>query len=378
MTKEQIIESGFIKAFINEYFEYKTHSFYPDKDRLLYILCNSEQEKKEVTIKQFEITKAKVTELGFDELSFAYLLSCKPESLHNYIEPNKGFDFWLKRFSEDFEDHITDFDPITKAIFLFYEVSELSVEVMENESEFWECYPKREHPTIADFISIIPNEAELLSLIKHDIQEYHKNEYWEFDFEEYERFIDVSKPIEILFNLSELLVQLNRLEMFNEFLEIENEALPPQQDERQKPELNEALISFSGIKIIESLHSELKGYFQGKEAELKKALQGEQLKEFLLFPHNQNKFVEVFKRLKYNGFLLSTPKETKDWICSTFTYQYQKGNKKEVREFNTSTVHDILTKDKGEPTKKERICIVDWLPYKSHLTRQREAEKESI
>lgn len=153
---------------------------------------------------------------------------------------------------------------------------------------------------------------------------------------------------------------------------------PPQQSEKPKPKLNEALISFSSTEIIDKLHNELKGYFQGKEAELKKALQGEQLKEFLLFPHNGNKFVEVFKRLKYNVFLLNKPKETNDWICSTFTYQYQKGNKKEVREFNASTVHDILTKDKGEPTKKERICIVDWLPYKSHLTRQKEAEKESI
>tara|TARA_B110000503_G_C7022584_1_gene360463 strand:+ start:1 stop:930 length:930 start_codon:yes stop_codon:yes gene_type:complete len=157
------------------------------------------------------------------------------------------------------------------------------------------------------------------------------------------------------------------------------QAIPPHPiNDKPKPELNEALILFSNTEIIESLYNELKGYFQGKEAELKKALQGKRLQEFLLFPHHQNKFVEVFKRLKYNGFLLSTPKETKDWICATFAYQHQKGNKKEVRKFNTSTVHDILTKDKGEPTKKERICIVDWLPYKSHLTRQREAEKESI
>lgn len=73
MTKEQIFESGFIKAFIAEYFEDKIHSFYPDKDRLLYILCNNEQEKKEVTKKQIGITKAKISELGFEELSFAYL-----------------------------------------------------------------------------------------------------------------------------------------------------------------------------------------------------------------------------------------------------------------------------------------------------------------
>ncbi len=168
------------------------------------------------------------------------------------------------------------------------------------------------------------------------------------------------------------------IKVLNRYKEAFLKELKPQQTEKPKPKLNEALISFSSAETIESLHNELKGYFQGKEAELKKALKGEQLQEFLLFPHNQNKFVEVFKRLKYNGFLLSTPKETKDWICSAFNYQYQKGNKKEVREFNTSTVHDILTKDKGEPTKKERICIVDWLPYKSHLTRQREAEKENI
>lgn len=236
MTKEQIIQSGFTAAFLNEYFEDKIHSFYPDKDRLLYILCNSEQEKKEVTIKQIEITKAKISELGFEDLSFGHLLSCKPESLHNYIEPNKRFDFWLQRFSENFEDFITDFSPITKAIYLFNDVSELSVEVLENESEFWEWYPQSQRPKIADFISIIHNEAELLSLIEYDIQEYDKNEYWDFDFEEYERFIDVSKPIEILFNLSELLVQLNRLEMFNEFLQIENTPLP-HQTEKPKPEL---------------------------------------------------------------------------------------------------------------------------------------------
>ena len=217
MTKEQIIECGFITAFINEYFEDKIHSFYPDKDRLLYILCDSVQEKKVVTKEQIEDTKAKIFELGFEDLSFAYLLSCKPESSHNYIEPNKRFDFWLQRFSEDFENNITDFDPITQAVCLYKEVSKLSVEVYENESEFWEWYPKEQCPKTRSLLSIIPKEIELLSLIVYDIQEYNKNEYWEFDFEEYKGFIDVSKPIKILFNLCELLVQLNRLEMFNEF-----------------------------------------------------------------------------------------------------------------------------------------------------------------
>ncbi|GAB4471384.1 MAG: hypothetical protein OHK0057_14960 [Thermoflexibacter sp.] len=184
----------------------------------------------------------------------------------------------------------------------------------------------------------------------------------------------------IAYNLTynELLqIKLSILKAFQK-TQPQNEALPPQPIVKQKPEPNGKLITFKNSETIDKIHSELKGYFPNKEAELLKALQGEQLSEFLLFPHNQNKFVEVFKRLKYNGFLLSTPKETKDWICSTFTYQYQKGNKKEVRKFNPSTVHDILTKDKGEPTKKERICIVDWLPYKNYLQLTREKENEKL
>ncbi len=165
---------------------------------------------------------------------------------------------------------------------------------------------------------------------------------------------------------------------FTMIFEEQTEIRKTQPNKSQKPELDEALISFKSPEIIKKLHKEMKGYFQNKEAELERAFQGEQLAESLLFPHHQNKFVEVFKRLKYNGYLLSTPKEIENWICSNFYYQYKKGKKKEVREFNTSTVHDILTKDKGEPQKKERICTTEWLPYKGYLTRLREAEKEQL
>ncbi len=152
---------------------------------------------------------------------------------------------------------------------------------------------------------------------------------------------------------------------------------PSRENTKYKPELNERLISFSKPEIIDSLHKELKGFFIGNEVELKRVLEGEIINTALLFPSNQNKFVEVFKRLKYNGYLLSRPKEIKDWICQTFVFQFKKSDQNEVRKFNASTVHDILTKDKGEPTRKERICVVDWLPYKSHHSRRNEAEKES-
>jgi len=161
----------------------------------------------------------------------------------------------------------------------------------------------------------------------------------------------------------------------NEFLDailplIENdnsESQPPQQDAPQKPELTGKLITFNSNETIEKLHTELKGYFSNKEAELLKALQGEKLTELLLFPHNQNKFVEVFKRVKYNGYLANTPKEINNWICLNFTYAKTKGNKKTVENFNESTIKTILTNTtkerQAEPTPKERICTPDWLPH---------------
>ena len=153
-------------------------------------------------------------------------------------------------------------------------------------------------------------------------------------------------------------------------------ALPPQPIIKQKPELNEKLITFKNSETIEKIHSELKGYFPNKEAELLKVLKGEQLGEILLFPHNQNKFVEVFRRLKYNGFLLNTDTETKNWICTTF--QFVKKGFAEPQPFNESSVWDNLNKGKGEPTKKERICITEWLPYKSPLQLTRETENEKL
>jgi hypothetical protein len=77
MEKEEIFKSGFIEAFIEGYFEHYTYNHYPSKDRLLYILCSSEEEKEEVTIEQISRAKIKISELGFDKLSFSYLKSGK-------------------------------------------------------------------------------------------------------------------------------------------------------------------------------------------------------------------------------------------------------------------------------------------------------------
>ena len=241
METKDIIESGFVKAFIAEYFEYKIYSFYPDKDRLLYVLCSTDLEKQQVTTKQIDVIKSEIQKLGNEELSFAYLLSCKPESIsgHNYIEPNKRFDFWLNRFCEEFIDSTNTFTPIIEACKLF----ETKISDEDFENEFWEMYPASQKPKENCLSFVIQRESELLNEIEYTISEHKENEYWEFDFEEYQKFIDISKPIELLFNVSELLVQLNRLEMFNEF------SLPPQPTTKQNNKLSDLITHQPKLKI---------------------------------------------------------------------------------------------------------------------------------
>ena len=262
METKEIIESGFIKAFIAEYFEEKIHSFYPDKDKLLYVMCSTDIEKQQVTAKQLEIIKGEIQQLGNEELSFAYLLSSKPKSIsgHNYIEPDKIFDFWLNRFCEEYTDSINTFNPIIEACELFK--TKISNEDFEN--EFWEMYPASQKPKENCLPFVIQRESELLNEIENTISEYKENEYWKFDFEEYQKFIDTNKPIELLFNISKLLVQLNRLEMFNEFL------LPPQQTEteQKQPNLLSDLITHqNSIEIIESVKIQYKN-IRGKRLKI--------------------------------------------------------------------------------------------------------------
>ena len=244
MTKEQIFESGFIMAFIDGYVQDKIHSLYPDKDRLLYVLCENEAEKIKVTKEQIKKVKAEIPKLGFEELSFAYLMSCKPNEPYSFIEPNKRFDYWLKQFSK--------YDEL--------------------------CH---------EFLSITANETDSLSLIESDIEDYNKNDCWEFDFEEYERLIDVSEPIKILCNLSELLVQLFRLEMFNEFLETETTQNQPIKSESLKYSAKDYVLTY----IIEC-HAKGKGLPIGRKKEL------EQIGNERMGTGKGNRFYKVF-----NGFI---------------------------------------------------------------------------
>jgi hypothetical protein len=120
---------------------------------------------------------------------------------------------------------------------------------------------------------------------------------------------------------------------------------------------------FNDTDTVNKILERLSPYFEDSFEQLEQALLGKYLEQPLLFPHNQNRLVEVFRRLQYNRFLLSNSTEIADWLCKNFHFRYTKGDISESKQFNRSTVYEILTKGKGEPSNKSRILQVDWLPY---------------
>ncbi|NTV60066.1 MAG: hypothetical protein HGA77_02025 [Chlorobiaceae bacterium] len=100
---------------------------------------------------------------------------------------------------------------------------------------------------------------------------------------------------------------------------------------------------------------------------LKDLLQGHPVDNKLVFNGNQNCLVEVFRRLSYNGFLHESWTFLRDWLCRHFSYRGKEG----VADLSMNSVWDILSKAKGEPTNKSRICTFEWLPYKTQSSLRR-------
>ena len=118
---------------------------------------------------------------------------------------------------------------------------------------------------------------------------------------------------------------------------------------------------------FDELYRELCKFFDpGDHGDLKRLLQGESITRKLTFLSNQNRLVEVFRRLKYNGFLFETSTGVRNWLCLNFVYLSKTG----ARRLNPHSVWDILSKAKGEPSPKSRICKMDWLRYKTPIVLQ--------
>jgi hypothetical protein len=254
LNKEQIFESGFVGAFFERYYEYKCHSYYPDIDRLNYAIARDNEEKKEYTLKEQAKAKDKIKELGFEELSYAYVVSCKKENGHAYIEDSKRYEYWMERFIITFEGNIVSFTQINEAAQRFFNKEVLDNECFENEDEFWDFYPTGMSPNDQQLFTVAIEEHTIKVLIEYDIEEFKKNDWWEIDFEEYEKRRHYSNPLDNLLRLSELFVQLNRWDMFNDFIRIEEEEnkiiSPENKIERNLTIAQIALINIYKGKII--------------------------------------------------------------------------------------------------------------------------------
>lgn len=197
-----------------------------------------------------------------------------------------------------------------------------------------------------------------------EIYKSNRRQYWEDHSHDFQ---DCKKIYNVIIDFRELnQTTRNNAKQVETELKQTKEQSESMSNNNVTQDLPKTLILFNKKETIDKLFDVLKGFFPEKQAELLYALKGKKLDEPILFPHNQNKFVEVFLRLKYNGFLLSTPKEIQVWICLNFLRRFNE----EPKRFNKATVSEILTKHKGEPTRNERICIVDWLPYISPSKRK--------
>lgn len=157
--------------------------------------------------------------------------------------------------------------------------------------------------------------------------------------------------------------------------------LPPNIDSNQTingSKISRNQIMFSDHTVRHAVYDILKIYFVGREDDFKNLLFGKPLIDRLLFPHNQNKFVEVFKRLKCNNLIANTYTEIAHWLSSNFNYFYKKGKIEQIRPFNTTTALDIFTKGQGEPSFGNRICQVDWLPFQTHSSIQRKKRSQKL
>ncbi len=181
--------------------------------------------------------------------------------------------------------------------------------------------------------------------------------------------------------------RLNRRIQKKDFIEyeiFERESLKSYKDEllkKIKPtsplkkEQDLVKLRFTSNDTLIKVSDLLKTYFKNDTA-LRETLEGGNLDSPLVFRSNQNQFVEVFRRLKYNGLILDSITNIQTWLCQNFCFTFSRGRVFEIRPLNPSTVWDILSKGKGEPAKKSRICIVDWLPYKNHLKLQKDQQSE--
>ena len=222
LNSKQIMERDFFKHFLIHYFEAEVYEF-DNKIKLLYVLCHSEAEKQNVTTQEIDKLKIIINDLGVEGLSWNMVQSYDPYSDYSVdinwnSQSENNINFWINLFSSDFcsqELSLTIIqDSYKEFLVAFVNDFDSNEELI---SEFWDIYELWK-PEEHNITKIIKKEAELLHQINTDIENFNFEDEWEFNFDEYRRYIKFSIPMTIWFNYCDLLVSIDRLAMFKSFL----------------------------------------------------------------------------------------------------------------------------------------------------------------
>lgn len=127
------------------------------------------------------------------------------------------------------------------------------------------------------------------------------------------------------------------------------------------PQLSQLRITILKEELVDKIYTEIKLFFPHGSDKLLSLLRGEEISEQLAFNGNQNRLVELFRRMHYNGVVAEKPALIKKWLMKNFVVLKQ--GKSEFEKLTESTVHTILHTGDGEARLTQRICKIPELPH---------------
>lgn len=222
METKEIIDSGFFYAFISNYVDYYVSYHYTDHDRLIYTMCNSDEEKDIATRAEIEKIKKKIFKAGYEYLSMEFIQRYDNSYPVDYSKKENHSDYWDQYFHDFFVRELEgSLTPYTDAQLLIDKLPENpSSEDVSDETLFALDLISREHRNIPYLIEC---EKEIIDQIETDIGNYRENDDWEIEHDFYEAYAKQSEALKLLFRLCKLLVQLHRFKMFESFIGLKTE-----------------------------------------------------------------------------------------------------------------------------------------------------------
>lgn len=231
MEIKEIIDSGIFRAIISSYVEYYESYNNEDRDRLIYTLCDSDEEKDIATLVEIAKIKKKIIKYGYEYLSMDFFNRYNDTDAVDYTRGENNSGYWENYFHEYFISELEDKEigssltPFTDAQCKIDKVPKNpTLKELENIDEetrkaiFWKLDKK-------NFQFVIESEEKIMDQIELDIEKYKEEgeDYWDIELFFYESYIEQSEILKLLFKLSKLLVLLYRLKMFKSFLGLETE-----------------------------------------------------------------------------------------------------------------------------------------------------------